>query len=202
MPGTFSTGQKILLGAWGVAFVLLFTLLGCTDGHPPRTFDQTKQLKDLKLYARPDGTYAEEPRQKAIDFSLDRIAAVVNYLLLAAAGVLAFAVKTVVELRAERVKNSTEAKDGAAKSPPILPPRRAQLLLFLHAGFACFFSLVCGVLAYMYLGELATSESFNLGGHLSVCMAFQALALLGALLLLLTALFGFVRDLLPSEKAP
>ena len=38
----------------------------------------------------------------------------VNYLLLAAAGVLAFAVKTVVELRAERVKNSAEAKDGAA----------------------------------------------------------------------------------------
>ena len=62
MPGTFSTVQKGLFWAWGGIFVLLFTFLGCIDGHPARTFDQTKKLDDLKLYGRPDGTYVVDQR--------------------------------------------------------------------------------------------------------------------------------------------
>jgi hypothetical protein len=126
---------------------------------------------------------------KPAEFGLEKLASIVNYLLLASAAILGFMTKSLMELRAERAKS--EPSYGGQL-------RRFHYLLFLHAGVACFFSLAWGVLAYLSLPDIAVVEQLAITGVLSRCVQAQIAGLLLAVIFLLLALGGVVRDLLPG----
>jgi hypothetical protein len=209
MPGRLSRKEGWLLAAWAVPF-LGFVVVLCYLG--PQLKDDAKPRENLKVYSNTK-YYRELDRSKAAEFGLEKIFSLVNYLLLATAAVLAFLTKSLMEFRAERVKASTAA-------PVVSPPRgqlllflhtgvvalapyhssgppRGQLLLFLHAGIACFFSLTCGMLAFLTMPDVAVRATFAVTGQLSWCVVCQIGGLLFSALLLLVALGGMVRGLLP-----
>jgi hypothetical protein len=185
------TLQLALCGLWLLGFVGFVVVLAI---YPKKSLDDSpSKLGPLAVYQK-SGSYAEVDRQKAVEFSLDKVASVVNYLLLAAAGVLAFSVKFVTDQRAELAKAAAAQSAGAAARPS-----RVQLMLFLHGGIACFFSLVCGVAAYLYLPGVATAESFSIYNEVGICVMFQLLSLLGSLFLLLLGLADVLCDLMPPS---
>jgi hypothetical protein len=184
MTGAFGRMQRWLLAAWVVPF-LAFVVLVFIVPEPKLEPGATKRT-ELRVYSKT--TFYRE-LEKPAEFGLEKLASVVNYLLLASAGVLAFMIKGLTEFRAARVQGDA--------IPAVGRPRRGQLLLFLHAGIACFFSLTCGVTAYLSLVDIGVVQTFALTGHLSECVVGQIIGLLFAILLLLVAMANEIRTLLP-----
>lgn len=183
MSGRFGALQRWLLIAWLIPFVGY--PLGCVVPARVKLSSSAQKREPLKVYSNQDYfRYLE----KAPEFGLEKVSAAINYLLLVTGGVLAFIIKTLMEYRSNR------AKAGAAKSGRL---RRAQLLLFLHAGVSCFFSLTFGVAAYLSLPDIAFVESYDVTGELGRFVLAQIFGLLFAVLLLLVALGWMIRDLLP-----
>jgi hypothetical protein len=184
MAGEFGRVQRWLLIAWGVPF-LGFLLYVFVLPTPPLE-ECAKLRKELRVYSN-TGFY--RTLDKPVDFGLEKLTSVVNYLLLASTAVLGFLTKALTEFRAEQAK-----PEGVPES---MRPGRPQLLLYLHAGIACFFSLTWGVLAYLTLPNITVVETFAITGFLSRCVIGQIVGLLFAVLLVLVALGGVVRRLLP-----
>jgi hypothetical protein len=182
MAGHLGLRQRLLLIAWLLPFIVFFKV-AFWDPVPPLSPKAVKRIA-LKVYSNPQ--YYRE-LEKPADFGLEQLAAVVNYLLLATAAILAFLTKSLIDSQAEPSKSET----SRAKFT------RTELLLFLHAGIACFFSLFCGVCAYLTLPDISVVETFAVTGFLSRCVEFQIAGLLLAVLLLLVAFGGVVRNQLP-----
>jgi hypothetical protein len=188
----------ILVGVWLIVFISFWALL---FGLSKKPLDKSaKKLDPLRVYSEPD-SYAEVDRQKAAEFSLEKVASVVNYLLLATAAVLGFTAKAIMDLGSELAKSAATGGAGQVpppRPPPAIPLRRGRLLLsLLHAGIVCFLSLMCGLAAYLYLPSVGTYEAFSIGNELRTCVLSQIVLLFVALLFLLIALWAMVRDLLP-----
>jgi hypothetical protein len=191
VPGKLGWLQGCFLGIWAILPILFIVWLAATHKSPLDS--NAKKLGPLKIYIRAT-EYAEVDRAEAVKFSLDKEVTVVNYLLLVTAAVLAFVVKSILDIRTELSKTVS-----ATTSTPLLSliPKRWQLLLFMHGGIACFISIFCGVAAYLYFPAIATYESFSVGNEIGICMKMQLLFLLIGILLLIGALIGFIRNLLP-----
>jgi hypothetical protein len=185
--------QGILLLGWMIVGISFVVLLGKTSKKP--LDDSANKLDPLKVYGSERDSYAEVNREKATEFSLEKVASVVNYLLLAAAAVLSFTVKSIVDLRSELAKSA--ATGGVAPAPPAARPSRTQLLCLLHGGIGCFLSLVCGVAAYLFLPSVGTYKDFSIYNEVQICVLFQIVLLIAALGCLLIALVCVVLDLLP-----
>ena len=183
MSVQFTASQKFWLFFWVVpslVFIILaqlshVSLLGAATPLPA-----------LQVYSNAENYRVFE---KATEFSLEKIYSVVNYMLLAAAGVLVFVSKTLIELRTERAR--LDSKSHA------LRPTAIQLTLTLHVAIACVFSIVWGVIACLSLPDIAFVASFDVSGSLGTYVVGQAAGLVAAAVLLLVALGGVVRDLLP-----
>jgi hypothetical protein len=184
MAGQFGRVERWLLAAWGVPFLGFFVFVFIVP--TPRLKDGAKPRDELRVYSN-TGYY--RTLAKPVDFGLEKLTSVVNYLLLVSAAVLGFLTKALTEFRAERIKPEP--------IPDAVRPGRLQLLLYLHAGIACFFSLTWGVLAYLTLPDLTVVETFAITGFMSRCVIGQIAGLLFAALLVLVALGGVVRRLLP-----
>jgi hypothetical protein len=184
MAGQFGRVQRWLLAAWGVPFLCFFVYVFIVPA--PRLQEGAKPREALRVYSN-TGYY--RALDKPVDFGLEKLTSVVNYLLLASAAVLGFLTKALTEFRSELAKPEAV--------PEGVRPGRPQLLLYLHAGIACFFSLTWGVLAYLTLPDITAVETFAVTGFLSRCVTGQIAGLLFAALLVLVALGGVVRRLLP-----
>ena len=184
MTGEFGRMQRWLLAAWAIPFLGLFVFVFIV---PERKLEPNAILRrELRVFSN---TKFYRKLEKPAEFGLEKLASVVNYLLLASAGVLAFMTKSFAEIRAARLQSTTVPSFGQAG--------RGQLLLFLHAGIACFFSLTSGVTAYLSMVDIAVVPTFALTGHLSECILGQISGLLFGVLLLLVAIGDQIRRLLP-----
>jgi hypothetical protein len=153
MAGQFGRCQRWLLAAWVVPFIGFFVFAFIV---PERKLEaQAKERKELRVYSNPE--YYRK-LEKPAEFGLEKLASVVNYLLLATAAILGFMTKALMDFRSERAK-------GDAR--PTGQLRRVHYLLFLHAAIACLFSLSWGVLAYLTLPDISVLERFPVTGVLS-----------------------------------
>ena len=184
--------QWFCLTLWFVVLVAFVVLLS-REGIVGSLSKDALPLGELKVYCN-SGWYATWTREKAVEFSIEKLANVVNYLLLATAAVLAFAVKAIMEERSQVLKRAAASASGAGTS--MKPMGRLELLLFLHGGIGCFMSLICGIAAYLYLPSLATDATFSIYNELQICVASQITLLLVALSLVLIGLGRIVRDML------
>ena len=220
MPGRFGLTQNLLLALWFLVFVAFFAIL---VGYEPEPLDSgAKSWDSVKVYG---GTkhFLKLDASKAAEFGMEKCASLINYLLLATSAILAFIVKSVMDLRSESAKTSDSSASESnpptrvqvdvlvsvldTRSEPVKstdatktrskPPTRAQLLVHLHAGISCFLSLFAGVLAYMNFATISSHDTFALTGELSFCMLVQIFSLLFAVLLMLVGLASTLRDLLP-----
>ncbi len=192
MPQRFGECQHCLFFLWGAVFLACIVALVVFREPAPEQNPDLKNVRvargPLKVFRGTGKYYAELNREKAIEFGLEKLYSTVNYLLLAAAAVLGFCVKAVMD---------ASAAARSAGAPPAPPQSRLRLLSILHAGFASGFSIFFGVFAYFYLAEISVTEEFCLTGAVNVCFLSQIGGLVVSAGAILVALTSVVRDLLP-----
>jgi hypothetical protein len=181
MAGEFGRPQTILFALWVLVFVGIPVIV--FQIPEAQLSDVATARGELRVYSNSE-VYRE--LKDSATFGLQQLASVVNYLLLAAAGLLAFSSKTLTDLRSEEKVH--------------VPPTRRQLLLLLHSGIACFFSLWMGGLGYLSLPDIAVTRELNVSGHLSRLVIGQIAGLLFGAALLLLAFAVTVKELLPNRR--
>jgi hypothetical protein len=195
MPRTskgFCKLQITLFVGWILALAVFILALALFPTPKPDTDANLTREKrgPLKVFTGKGIYYSELSREKAVEFGLEKLYSVVNYFLLATAALLAFIVKSVMDIWTNLVKNPT-ANGGAAQ-----PGISAQLLLFLHSGIASVLALCCGAMAYLYLPGISNAKEFCLTAEISICLLAQMFMLLFSIVLLTVALANVVRDLI------
>ena len=172
------TWHSLLGIVWLLLIILGITLPLTLDKKRVRLADQ-QPLGSLVIYSQNGQRFSEWERKDVIQFSLDQVDSSIKYLFVAAAALLGFVVKILIE----------RLLDPKPRSTPIGPTSK---LLFVHTAIGCLISISCGFLARSYFASLADSTGFSIYDEVGFAALGQLLAFLLAALLLVSATIHLV----------
>ena len=168
-----------LLGIiWLLVIILGIVLPLKLDTNRVRPAD-TQPLGSLLIYSENGQRFTEWERKEVIQFSFDQVDSSIKYLFVAAAALLGFVVKILID----------PLLDPKAGSKPIGPTSK---MLFVHTAIGCLISISCGFLARSYFASLADSTGFSIYDEVGFAALGQLLAFLLAALLLVSATIHLV----------
>jgi hypothetical protein len=178
---TRKQSKRILILKWTLfsiwALVFIASLIGLSQDPKIESAD-LKEIQELKIYNFDKDRYAKWNRADAIEFGISQLANTINYLFLAAAAILGFVAKIMID-------PMVEPKDKRLFHPKIS-------ILLMHAAIGCFLSLFYGLYAYLYLPEIADQEGFSIYENVGISAFFQVISLFLAALFLIYALLSAV----------
>jgi hypothetical protein len=125
-PGRYSSGEICVLLLWVIPLLLMIYLAFIRP--EPKLSGTATERTALRVYSN---TNYFRLLANPAEFGLEKLADVVNYLLLLAAAVLAFTTKSVQDHRIAVAKGEMKTNG--------LVPTRFEFLLYLHVGISCFF---------------------------------------------------------------
>lgn len=179
MPENKNKTWHSLLGiVWLLLIILGIALPLMLNKERVRPPDQ-KPLGSLEIYSQNGQRFSEWDRKEVIQFSLDQVDSSIKYLFVAAAALLGFVVKILID----------PLLDPKPGSKPIGPKSK---LLFVHTAIGCLVSISCGFLARSYFASLADSTGFSIYDEVGFAALGQLLAFFLAALLLVSATIHLV----------
>ena len=164
---------------WGVVLLLGIVVplsLNQNRNGPPSNHSV---LGDLKVYSQNGARVADWERKEAIKFSLDQVDSSIKYLFVAAAALLGFVIKILVDPLLNPQAGSKVISQGSK-------------LMFVHSAIGSLLSISCGFLARLYFASLADSIGFSIYDEVGFAVLGQLMAFLLAALLLVTAAISLV----------
>lgn len=174
-------GHFALVAVWGaritwvVVFIAFIIVVVASPGTPPAKPNET-EVKDIKIYNQDRTRYATWERKEAIRFGFEQLASSINYLFVAAAAIIAFISKIVIE--------------PIVGHKPAGPLSRDVLLLLRHAAFGSVLSLFYGFFGYLYFNKLPDTLDFSIYQEIGLAQLFQLFSFFSAVLLLLLAVIA------------
>ena len=136
-------------------------------------------LGPLVIYSQSGQRFSEWDRAEAIKFSLDQVDSSIKYLFVAAAALLGFVIKILIDPLLDPKAGSTAI--GALSK-----------LMFIHTAIGCLISISCGFLGRSYFASLADSPGFAIYDEVGFAALGQLLSFLLAALLLVIATTSLV----------
>lgn len=151
--------------------LILFISIVIPLFQPEREKPPNGELGALKVYSQNRQRYGSWERKEVIKFSLDQVDSSINYLFLAAAAILGFVVKILVN---PQLGTGVERK-------PHSPFVKSMLK---HTAFGCIISISCGFFARSYFTMLADSADFSIYDEVGLAAFGQLTAFFIATLLM------------------
>ena len=172
----------ILWGLFLGSFILFLSISPEPYGDKP-----TNRLDKIKLFNLDRSSYVEWDREKAIEFGLNQIVNTFYYLFVAAAGLLAFITRILID--------------------PIIERKRIEQItsftknLLLHSGVLCLLSMLFGFYSRLYFNNISDREEFSLYDEFGTLALYQILAFVCAAIIFLIALVSISKTNTPVIKA-
>jgi hypothetical protein len=128
----------------------------------------------IKIYSADRRTYVEWERAKAIEFGMDQSATIIKFLFVAAAALLGYLSKTLLD--------PLLAKESNVQIPPV------AFALLRHSAIGCCFSLLYGFMGFTFFMYVPVVPDFSPFAEVGIAGNCQQLSLLAAACLMLTAI--------------
>lgn len=157
---------------WILFFIAFILTVVLSPAKHPRKPDETK-ADDLRVYNFNRTNYASWDRKEAVKFGFEQLASSINYLFVAAAAIIAFISKMVIE--------------PIVGEKPRTPLPRDVLMLLRHCALGCVFSIFYGFFGYLYLNKLPDTADFSIYEEIGLAQLFQLASFFVAVMLLLFA---------------
>jgi hypothetical protein len=141
---------------------------------------EEEKLGDIKVYNLQRERYADWDRGEAVQFGFEQLASSINYLFIAAAAIIGFISKIIIEPLVE------------AKGRVPLPP--FALVLLRHTAWESFLSIFYGFFGYLYFNKLPDSKDFSIYEEIGQAQLCQLVSFLIAVFFLLLAVSLIVRN--------
>lgn len=168
---------------WALIFISFLVSLSKSGKDEPPT---TTEVQELKVYNQQKDRFAKWERKDAVEFGINQLANTINYLFLAAAAILGFVAKILIDPMVEP-KNKVRFRPGIS-------------ILLMHAALGCFFSLIYGFFGHLYLPMIADRQSFSIYDEVGISALFQIFSLFLAGLLLMIATISMVYQQLRANN--
>lgn len=171
-----------LAAVWTFVFLIGVVLpFSVTPGQPANS----QGIGNLRIYNQNRSQFSEWQRNDAIKFSLDQIDSSIGYLFVAAAALLGFIVKVLIEPYRDN-------KDQSANSEVLSHVTPGIELMLRHCAIGCVLSIVCGFVARLYFSRLGDVATFSIYDEVGFATLGQMLGFVVAAVLILIAAFSFL----------
>ncbi|HKQ51760.1 MAG TPA: hypothetical protein VJT74_05280 [Pyrinomonadaceae bacterium] len=181
--------RLIVWSAW-LIWILVFafflsTVVFSSVDHTLRADE--KKAEKLRVYNFQRDRYAEWDRDEAIHFGFEQLASSINYLFVAAAAIIGFISKIIIE--------PLVSEKGRSQLPPF------AMALLRHTAWGCFLSIFYGFFAYLYFNRIPDSTDFSIYEEISRTQLCQLVSFIVAAFLLLLAVSRLATDrITPHEE--
>lgn len=175
---------KIPVVLWVILFATFVIFLALIPEHGDD--NASTVLPDLKVYNQDRSHYANWERKEAVKFGFEQISMTINYLFVAAAALLAFIVKTLIDPIVEE------------KKVEHLTP--ANMTYLKHSAVGCVLSIFFGFYARLYFNNIGDRIGFSIYDEFGVGSLYQLVAFFLAIMFLMIAVHSITKRKITSSK--